>query len=275
MSHRLLVLDVDGTLLRRDGTIHPDDHAAIAGLRARGVPVSIATGRLYSGTRGVARSIALTGPIACVDGSHIVGLEDDGELVSHAITGADALALRSIVARSGAASFLFAQDSIVHDSAGLPFAGYVKTWSPNIAYVDRALDHENWEHAAGVMAVVAIGGEAEIKAAVSSIEGELGHAARTVIFPVSRIERYAMVIRAAGPTKGTAIAWLAKHHGLTPADVVVVGDWINDVPMFEVAGRSFAMGQAPAEVKAKATDHLEADGHEGGGVAEAIRRAWG
>ncbi len=54
-----------------------------------------------------------------------------------------------------------------------------------------------------------------------------------------------------------------------------MGDWINDVPMFRVAGRSFAMRQAPDTVKAHATDQLEADVSEGGGIAEAIRRAWG
>jgi hydroxymethylpyrimidine pyrophosphatase-like HAD family hydrolase len=47
------------------------------------------------------------------------------------------------------------------------------------------------------------------------------------------------------------------------------------VPLFDAAGRSFAMGQAPPDVKARASDHLDADGHEGGGVAEAIRKAWG
>ena len=83
------------------------------------------------------------------------------------------------------------------------------------------------------------------------------------------------MVRAAGPTKGTAVEWLARHHGCAAAEVVVVGDWINDVPMFRVAGRSFVMGQAPAAVKAHATDELEADVSEGGGIAEAIRRAWG
>ena len=99
--------------------------------------------------------------------------------------------------------------------------------------------------------------------------------ARVATFPVPRIGMFAMVIRAAGPTKGTAVEWLAKHHGCTAAEVVVVGDWVNDVPMFRVAGRSFVMGQAPAQVKAAATDELVADCIAGGGIAEAVRRAWG
>jgi hydroxymethylpyrimidine pyrophosphatase-like HAD family hydrolase len=45
--------------------------------------------------------------------------------------------------------------------------------------------------------------------------------------------------------------------------------------MFEVAGRSFVMGQAPDEVKAKATDVLPVTHEQGGGVALAIRAAFG
>jgi hydroxymethylpyrimidine pyrophosphatase-like HAD family hydrolase len=278
VRYKLLAVDVDGTLLRRDGGIHPDDAAAIARLRAGGVPVTIVTGRLYSGTRPVAERLALSGPIACVDGSHIVDLRDDRALVVHTIAGAPAAALRDIVVRHRIASFLFAQDSIVHDAEGEAFAGYVRTWSPSVAVVARVADHPYWDHEEGLLALVGIGGEGDVRAAAEELAARLDHAARVVTFPVARGERHgmhAMVVRAAGPTKGTAIAWLAAHHGCTVAEVVAVGDWINDVPMFTAAGRSFAMGQAPPHVKAMATDHLEADSFDGGGIAEAIRRAFG
>ena len=83
------------------------------------------------------------------------------------------------------------------------------------------------------------------------------------------------LIYAAKRDQGDVIAWLARHHGCTLAEVVVVGDWLNDVPMFEVAGRSFVMSQAPPVVKQAATDELVADCFSGGGVAETVRRAWG
>ena len=53
--------------------------------------------------------------------------------------------------------------------------------------------------------------------------------------------------RAAGGTKGSALAYVAAHHGCTLDETVCVGDWLNDVSMFAVAGRSYAMGQASAE----------------------------
>jgi hydroxymethylpyrimidine pyrophosphatase-like HAD family hydrolase len=86
---------------------------------------------------------------------------------------------------------------------------------------------------------------------------------------------WATIVRAAGGTKGTALRWIAHHEGVALVDTVCVGDWINDIPMFEVAGRSFAMGQAPDEVKKKASHALEQSSEQGGGVAEAIERAFG
>jgi hydroxymethylpyrimidine pyrophosphatase-like HAD family hydrolase len=275
VSYKLLALDVDGTLLRRDGSVHPADHAAIVRVAASGVVVTIVTGRLYSGTQHVARQVGLSGPVACVDGSHIVDLADDTALFHAGLVGADATLVRDVIARHEAASFLFANDTIVHDPQGAPFAGYVSTWSPRVDVVARVVDHPYWEHERGVMAVVAIGAEGSIRAAVAELEAQLSHVAHVISFPVPRIGMFAMIIRAAGPTKGTAVEWLARHHGCTVADVVVVGDWLNDVPMFAVAGRSFVMGQAPPAVKAAATDELAADCFRGGGIAEAVLRAWG
>jgi hypothetical protein len=275
VQYKLLAVDVDGTLVRRDGTIHPDDAAAVGRLRAAGVPVTIATGRLYSGTRPVAAMLGLTGPIACVDGSHIVDVGDDRALFAHPIKGGDALLLRDVLARHHLARFLFAEDTIIHDDAGAPYASYVRTWSPHVDVVAEVLEHRAWAHDGGVMAVVALGSEEDVKGAAEELAASLPDTARVITFPVIRAQRFAMMVRALGPTKGTAVAWLAAHHGHTAAEVVVVGDWINDVPMFQAAGRSFAMRQAPPQVKAAASDTLEADGLVGGGIAEAIGRAFG
>jgi hydroxymethylpyrimidine pyrophosphatase-like HAD family hydrolase len=74
-------------------------------------------------------------------------------------------------------------------------------------------------------------------------------------------------------TKGTALEWIARHEGIDASQVVAVGDWLNDIPMLRTAGRSFVMNQAPDEVKAVATDLLDADVSTGGGIAEAAERA--
>lgn len=275
-SYKLLAVDLDGTLLRRDGTIHDADAHAIRRLSRAGIPVSIVTGRLFSGSREAARLAEITGPIACVDGSHIVDAETGEEHLHHAIAGDAAGTLCDIVGEHRLASFLFAQDSIVHDEAGAPFSPYVRTWSSNIFSVERMTRHPFWEHRRGVLGVVSVGPEEEVGDMVSQIRGKLAEQANVISFPVMRDAGLAaLVVRAAGATKGTAIEFLARHHGCSVREIVAVGDWLNDVPMFRAAGRSFVMGQAPDEVREAATDELAADTTTGGGVAEAIHRIWG
>jgi hypothetical protein len=124
------------------------------------------------------------------------------------------------------------------------------------------------------LAAVAIGAPGAVTAAAAAL---VEHGAMTAVtFAVSAHPgRHAILSRAAGPTKGTALAALCASAECTVGEAVAVGDWQNDVPMFAVAGRSFAMGGAPPDVGARATDRLATAAGAGGGIAEAIRRAWG
>ena len=112
----------------------------------------------------------------------------------------------------------------------------------------------------------------DLAAIVADIPGE--HVKRHRLHGRSR-GRLDRLVRAAGRDRGTALAELCRSVGCSLDETVVVGDWYNDVPMFEVAGRSFAMGGTPEAVRSKATDVLEQEHGGGGGIAEAIRRAWG
>ncbi len=276
MAFKLLAVDLDGTLLRHDGSIHPDDVAAVGRIQAQGVRVTIVTGRLYSGSRAAAQTLALTGPIACVDGGHIVDVRD-GRSLYHATLRGDAVGtVREVATRAGLASFLFAQDQIAHDATGKPFASFVSTWSPVIEEVVCLADHDGWSHADGITACVAIADEAAVRDVRDELAADLGDGVFLAAFPIPRHPGHAsLLVRAAGPDKGTAIDFVARHHGFAASDVAVVGDWVNDLPMFARAGRSFAMGDAVDAVRAAATDRLVAPAGQGGGVAEAIARIWG
>lgn len=265
--YRLLALDLDGTLLRRDHTVDPRDVGAIAELQRAGVTVTIVTGRLQSGATDAARTCAIDGAIACMEGSHLVELATNTTLAHHAMEPDLVALLRTTF--SGLAGFVFDAAGIHHDHAGVPFASYVRTWSPNLRIVEEELA---WQ--TSPLGAVAIGAPAAIAAAHDKLRGE--PRLFSVSFPVwQHPGNDAILVRAAGPTKGTALAELCRTAGCTLADAVAVGDWVNDIPMFEVAGRSFAMGNAPDHVRIKATDSLDSIMGTGGGIAEAIKRAWG
>jgi Cof subfamily protein (haloacid dehalogenase superfamily) len=273
---KLCAVDLDGTLLNPFGVAHDADIDALRALIAEGIAVTIVTGRLYSGTRPTAEQLGLRGPVACVDGSHIVSTETHKTLHCHALSGARALALRDAMEASRAATFLFAQDQVVYDTDGVPYLGYVSTWSTSLVASGRTVAHPFWEADDGVTAVVAVGEREQIEMAVEAIAEHVGDDAQVAMFPAKNVEdRWGMIVRAAGGNKGTALSFIADHHGVKLEEVVAIGDWINDIPMLKVAGRSFAMGHAPTLVKSEATDQLEHTSIDGGGVARAVELAFG
>jgi len=272
---KLIAVDLDGTLLDARGQPHERDVRALTAAREAGVHVSILTGRLYSGTRASAAALGISGAVGCADGSHIVRASDHSTLLHHGITGSGAQTIRDALTRNGPASFVFAQDTIVHDARGEAYLQYVRTWSQDIRATASVEDHEFWSSAEGITAVVAVGTAEQIFGTSEDIERSLGTGAQVAKFPVKRLaDMWGLVARAAGGTKGSALAYVASHHGCTVEESVCVGDWMNDLSMFAVAGRSYAMGQAPDEVKRAATAVLEETSEHGGGIARVVEEVF-
>lgn len=276
MTFRLLAVDLDGTLVDAAGAVHAPDREAIAALAVKGIPTTIITGRLFSGTRTIAVDVGSSGAVACVDGCHLVEAASGKDYLHGALAPKGAALLRELIVRHGVVTFVFANDQILYDDQGAPFLPYVRTWSLEHVWAERITVHPHWEYTRGITALVCLGSQEAIRAMEIDLTGSLGSAVYCATFPVRRLQTHAMwgmVVRAAGYSKGTALVWLARHYGVSPEEVVAVGDWFNDVPMFEAAGRSFVMAQAPEDVKEAATDRLNADSSTGGGIAEAAQRA--
>jgi len=81
---------------------------------------------------------------------------------------------------------------------------------------------------------------------------------------------YAYHVKSPDKSKGRALDALAEELGLSPTECLAVGDSVNDVSTFEVAGRSVAVGNAAEEAKS-AADHVTSASF-GDGFLEAV--AW-
>lgn len=238
------------------------------------MPVALCTGRMFSGTREIAAAFRLLGPVACIDGSHIFDLHSRGELSCTAISSEAGQYVREALAMFRPAAFMFSGDRVIHDGHGERYLSYLSTWSDVRHRVRDVVHPEVWLGEANVAALVLMGDEESVMGMDRALNGVPG--LQHIVFEVRREDlagSWGMVLRASGVDKGTAVEWLAKHYGASLEDVVAVGDWLNDVPMLKKAGQSFAMAQAPAEVRAAAKHLLEADIWLGGGVAEAAERA--
>lgn len=77
-------------------------------------------------------------------------------------------------------------------------------------------------------------------------------------------------VAAAGVNKGAALHRLADRFGIDPADAIAFGDMPNDAEMLRWAGRSFAMAHAHTVALAAATD--TAPDNDSDGVAQVLER---
>jgi hydroxymethylpyrimidine pyrophosphatase-like HAD family hydrolase len=269
---KLLAIDLDGTLCRRDGTIDPRDRAAIQRAVAQGITVGLVTGRLSAGTLPVAQDLGLDGLHACADGSVIISSPSGRVLEHHALNGPECGLLRELIAAVPGPTFLLTDTAVLHDELGVPLLPYMSTWSPDLRPVDNVFEHPIWR-SGGPTNTVTVGPREHIDRVINALRAETELALLdfdTLAHPGIAV----LVARPAGENKGAGISRLAARAGCSLAQVVAVGDWLNDRPMFQVAGRSFAVPGCPESLRELATDLLESPGGHGA-VAEAIARTWG
>jgi len=267
----LFATDLDGTLLDREGRVRPEDKAAIANARARGVTVTIATGRLTSGTHWVAEELGIDAPLVCADGGITACATTRRILERRPIAESRVDGLLGSIEERGLATFVFNHGSIHSCERGTPHHKYVATWSPAISTHGDILRAEAWRaDEDGVVMVLAMGEPAQVDQLVADV-GATSPDLEVLAFGMDfgRVGVARFVAR--GVSKGAALAALADNLGIARQNVAAVGDWHNDLSMFEWAGRSFAMPHAPADVKSAATDRLGERGGSGT-VAEALER---
>jgi hydroxymethylpyrimidine pyrophosphatase-like HAD family hydrolase len=261
---RLLALDLDGTLLRDDGTIDPRDQVAIREARAAGCAVTLATGRVTASTLHVARALDLDVSLVCAD----------GRILAHPITGAT-IELFAVPHRERALAILRAHalapllvmpHEIVHEASASEHLGYVTSVWERIecGVLDEVAAHQ-------AVMLLGLGDPVTVLRACEALGASLPDVVDVSSYPLGK-GPHAVRVRAPGHDKHTGLARVAESLGVPRERVAAVGDWYNDMGMLQWAGHSFAMNGAPELVCTAAKCVLQVRAGQGGGVAEAISR---
>jgi HAD superfamily hydrolase (TIGR01484 family) len=266
-------------LIGPTGEVRPKDRRAIEALLERGVHVTLCTGRMFTGTQPLALELGLDAPLACVDGSHVAHSLSGRQLACSPLRGAALETLLGILVDHEAAAFAFSDELLFHDEGGMRYLDYVRAWSRQTRLVSDLLISTSWQESRAIPAVLALGSEERMREAELALAQRAPGGLQGVCFESLCDEDedgrrpWALLVRAAGVDKGTGVAWLAEHYGVGLDEIVAVGDWLNDVPMFGRVGLSFAMAQAPDVVKEAASSVLDSDDLSGCAIAEAAERA--
>jgi Cof subfamily protein (haloacid dehalogenase superfamily) len=254
---KLILLDLDGTLLGQGGEVSDRNSSALRRADAAGARVVIATGRpprwLEHLRASIPASIAL-----CCNGGIVVDLDSDVVLASTPVDGRMLLAAINGLRDSGS-RFSVAVEGLpefgLAVEPGFPFRTAEPRHAPLAelcaAYVVKVLIRPEESHGDAIV---------ERFAADYSDVFTLTSSTNDGLIEISNV----------GITKGAVIAELAGDWGIDRADAIAFGDMPNDIEMLSWAGHSVAMGNADAAVKAVTTE--VAAHHDDDGVARVLER---
>lgn len=275
--YKLLILDLDGTTLTRDGEVADVDVAAAEALREQGVTVTIATGRLYGGTIDHAETLGVTSSIACMNGAEMLDTRSGLVLSGNYLPNEVAVSARETLQGLDVATSLFSSWDIHHCATATPYRKYLETWSRHFREWDDVYLSPAWEAEQRLLAVVATGPMASIQRAADALNPQLDQELFEILaFPSGKDDRGMFMLRDRRENKGTALRRMAQELGIDETQAVCVGDWANDVPMLQTNALSFAMANTPDWMQAAAKHSTRTRTAEDGGVvAELAERVWG
>ena len=263
MTPRLIATDLDGTLLRSDGSVSARSVAALRAVAEAGIETVLVTARPPRWLDELAHVVGARGVAICGNGAFRYDVAERrvfGErTIAREVVSEIVRDLRDQVPGTGfaaerhnglAAESMFAaihdhpedlvttsEIELLEDAA----VGKLLARNPHLTdeeFIEVATD------VVGDRAIVAFSGA-----------GGLAE------------------ISAVGVTKAAALAEWSGELGIIADEVWAFGDMPNDLPMLTCAGRSFAVANAHDEVLAAATDHAPANDEDG--VAQVLERLLG
>jgi Cof subfamily protein (haloacid dehalogenase superfamily) len=253
---RLIASDLDGTLLRNDGSISPRTRDAIHAVKRAGLAFAFVTARPPTYIENLADSAGVTGVAVCSNGAILYNI---GERAAWHRTGLAPGIARELVQtlRAALPELAFAAEhghGVAYDSR---FPVLRDESSPRVGEIDAFLD-EN------LVKLLVYHPERDVELLAKSIAkligglGEVNHSGGPQFIEIA----------ASGVSKAAGLGRLCSSLNVLGSEVIAFGDMPNDLPMLRFAGRGVAVANAHPEVLAIA-DEITAS-NENDGVAQRI-----
>jgi Cof subfamily protein (haloacid dehalogenase superfamily) len=258
---KLVISDVDGTLVTHDKRLTDASRAAVAALARQGIGFTITSSRPPRGLRMFVEPLALKLPMGAFNGGVVV--DPDMRVKSQQFLSAPvAVRALAVLERHGVDPWLFtAEQWVIRTRAAARVAFEERT-----IQVEPVVTTDFTRYLAQLGKIVGVSDDfALLQRCEAAMQSALGQSASAV-----RSQNYYLDITPPGVDKGTFVDAMAQITGIDTSAIMTIGDMSNDIPMFRRDGPSVAMGNAPPEVKSAA--HHVSLSNEEEGFATAIAR---
>jgi len=242
---KLLVADIDGTLLNDNGELGQESKKLIKELMNEGVAFCLATGRLHSAVTELAKELSLNGFIISLDGAIIKEYKNDKTIfesflktrhVKKAISISNDLLINIVLCH--ASSIYYTEYNSVIPSLLSKYGALYKQVDTYEKYLSGALE-----------IVCSSDVKQSIKEMEKSFNFPFSIGSSTSYFRSKKNENiFYLEIRKAGCSKGKALDKLLRHILVKPEQTAVIGDWYNDITMFETKALKVAVANAVPEL---------------------------
>ncbi len=252
MTIRLLALDIDGTLLDSQQSISQRTRNAICALAERRIPVVLVTGRRFISAHAIALELGLRTPLIAHNGALTKDLESLDVIDYRPLPRAYAKEFVRL-ARTMGRGVVCCDDpygdgrgvtDAIHDEDG-HFSRYLHRGRYQVGRVDDLwthLDHDPIQ-------MMSLGRYEAMERFAEILTAQMSSVANILrtSYPTRDMTFVDMVDASA--SKAVALAAVARHLGIAPANVMAVGDNHNDLEMLEYSGVGVLMGNAEEPLK--------------------------
>ncbi|MBK5305652.1 MAG: HAD family phosphatase [Frankiaceae bacterium] len=257
---RLVATDLDGTVVRSDGTISDRTRRGLAAVEEAGAVLVLVTGRPPRWMPPIVEATGHRGVAICANGALVYDLHT-AQVVRHSLITAEAMRAVVEALQREAPGIAFAVER--HDTGFAHEPSYRPRWDSGDPKAVRPLDELLADGAVKLLGRHDGMDADELLAVATRAVGDLGtltHSSSDGLLEIS----------ATGVSKASGLASLAQEHGIAASEVVAFGDMPNDLPMLAWAGHSVAVANAHPDVLA-ASDEVTAS-NDDDGVAQVLAR---
>lgn len=253
---KLVATDLDGTLVRSDGSVSAYTRSVLARLDALGVPVIFVTGRPLRWTEEVFEHVGSLGLAIVSNGALVWDVAEEVARLERALAADEAVQVATRL-RESVPGTTFAIETM-HGFAMEPtYLRHRSDGESRRAPVEELVTEP-------LLKLLARHEELPPEEYWARAEEAVGD----LVTVTWSSESALLEMSAPGVTKASTLELVAGELGIDAADVIAFGDMPNDLPMLTWAGTSYAMADAHPSVRECAGDL--APGHDDDGVARVL-----
>ncbi|AUM67181.1 Cof-type HAD-IIB family hydrolase [Brevibacillus laterosporus] len=242
-NYRMIVLDLDDTLLQDDHTISTRTKIALMKAQEAGVKVVLASGRPTYAMTHIAEELELAkygSFILSFNGAKIINWKTKEELFSSTLPVQNVHELYDISKKEQVGILSYDGDDIVAETV----TAYTQKESEITGMNIKEVESFKQAITRPVVKVLMVDDPTKLaiveKKLQKQLEGQLS---------VMRSKPFFLEFTEAGVDKGTSLHQLIHKLGIEQAEVIAIGDSYNDLAMINFAGLGVAMGNAPDDIK--------------------------